>query len=339
MARTLRALPALALCLAAAPALADPAWDEVVAAAKQEGVVDFYTSIVGGKMHLQIIQDFERQTGIKVQLLDVRASEMEMRFRAEAASSKYIADVTQNGTDGLAQDVKDGLMDKLPALPNEKNYAPQFAAQVTDYSAPTYMIPYGILVNTDLVRPEDEPRSWLDLADPKWKGRILSDDVRAPGGGFVWFSATLRAFGEDYERKMAAQGIVFSRDPTSDQQRVARGEYPLRIPQSFAGYSLIAGQGLPIKLISPTEGASYVEFVWGLMKHAPHPNAARLFMNFYLTAQEQLNYANNGLYPTVQGVDALMDPARRYLIQGKLLGTTNFTTRDQEFALAAKLFK
>ena len=326
------------MLLASLPARAET-WDEVVAAAKKEGTVSFYTSIVGGKMHLQIIEDFQRETGIKVQLLDARASEMEMRFRAEASSGKYIADVTQNGTDGLAQDVKDGLVDKLPDLPNFANLTPDFAAKRDEYSFPVYTIPYAILVNTDMVKPADEPKSWADLADPRWRGKILSDDVRAPGGGFVWFSAALHAMGRPYLDKMGAQQIVFSRDPTSDQLRVARGEFPLRIPQSYAGYVQIAGQGLPVKLVTPKEGASYVGFVAGLMKHAPHPNAARVFMNFYLQAKEQLNYADNGLYPSVKGVDALMDPSKRYLIQGKLMGTTTFATRDAEYALAKEIFK
>src|SRR5436190_1481033 len=83
---------------------------DVVAAAKKEGKVAFYTSFLGAKAHLEIIKGFEAKYGITVELLDVRASEMTERIRTEQTSQRYIGDVVQNGAAGLIQNQKDGFL-------------------------------------------------------------------------------------------------------------------------------------------------------------------------------------------------------------------------------------
>ena len=74
------------------------------------------------------------------------------------------------------------------------------------------MISYCLLVNRNLVKPADEPKSWKDILDPKWTGKILSDDYRALGGGAVFFVVMHDTFGKEFHEKLAAQKPVFSRD-------------------------------------------------------------------------------------------------------------------------------
>jgi iron(III) transport system substrate-binding protein len=323
----------------AAPAFAQDAdWAKVVAAAKQEGTVTFYFSVLGDQKQLAIFNKFQAETGIKVQLLDVRASELEARVRAEKAANKITADVMMNGLDAIIADNKDGLIGDLAEVPNMKKLKPDTAKFVSKIATPIYFLPYGILVNTDMVKPADEPKSWLDLTDPKWKGKIQSDDVRAPGGGFVWFSATLHVFGQDYEKKMAAQNLVFSRSVADDEQRVARGEFPMRIPQIFGNWLTIL-QGLPVKLVVPKEGASYIQFQLAVAAGAPHPNAARVFINYLLSEEAQAGFANKALLPAVQVDPAKVDPAARSLADSKLLGTTDPAVRDAELKLAGEIYK
>ena len=71
------------------------------------------------------------------------------------------------------------------------------------------------------MKPADEPKSWKDILDPKWAGKILSDDYRALGGGAVFFVVMHDTFGKEFHEKLAAQKPVFSRDIA--EQRAARG--------------------------------------------------------------------------------------------------------------------
>jgi ABC-type thiamine transport system substrate-binding protein len=86
------------------------------------------------------------------------------------------------------QIAQDHVFDPYGPLPSLGHLKPEFASD--DIRLPVFAIVYGILANTQLVKPADEPKSWLDLVDPRWKGKILSDDFRALGDGGVLFYAT-----------------------------------------------------------------------------------------------------------------------------------------------------
>ncbi len=332
---------ALALLVAigtASPGFAqDAAWDRVLAAAKKEGTVVLYTSFLGSPQQLALIKRFEAETGINVQLLDVRASELAARIRAEQSSGRYTADLFINSGDAINLDNRAGLIGNLDPVPNMKHVRPDMAGEITSIKTPVYMVAYGLLINTNLVKSGDAPKSWQDLNDPKWKGKILADDVRAPGGGFVFFSATLGKFGRGFHETLARQDLVFSRDPGQDQQRVARGEYPLRIPQVFPTYLLM--RGLPVNIVIPQEGSPYIRFDLALAKNAPHPNAARVMINWYLSAEAQVGIGDQALVPAVAGLEARIQPEARMLAGVPLLGTTNPATRDAELDLAKQIYK
>lgn len=307
---------------------------DVIAAAKKEGKVAFYTSFLGAKAHLDIIKTFEAKYGIPVELLDVRASEMTERIRTEQTSQRYIGDVVQNGAASLIQQQKDGFLQPHGGIPNTKDLLPDHTA--TDVGVPCYVLGYGILVNTNLVKPDEMPKSWKDITDSKWKGKIISDDPRALGGGVVMFSAFEDKLGDDYNAALAKQELVLSRDIGNDERRVARGEYPMRIPQLFSNW--LALKSLPVKFIAPTEGLPYIRFDFGVLKGAPHPNAARLFINHYLSTQVQAAYANAGLIPVMKGVLDQAGEAGQELKSIKLMGTTSPDTLQKMLDRAKQLY-
>jgi iron(III) transport system substrate-binding protein len=307
---------------------------DVIAAAKKEGKVAFYTSFLGAKAHLDIIKTFEAKYGIPVELLDVRASEMTERIRTEQTSQRYIGDVVQNGAASLIQQQKDGFLQPHGGIPNTKNMLPDHTA--TDVGVPCYVLGYGILVNTNLVKPDEMPKSWKDITDPKWKGKLISDDPRALGGGVVMFSAFEDKLGDDYNVALSQQALVLSRDIGNDERRVARGEYPMRIPQLFSNW--LALKSLPVKFIAPTEGLPYIRFDFGVLKGAPHPNAARLFINHYLSTQVQAAYANAGLIPVMKGVLDQAGEAGQELKSIKLMGTTSPDTLQKMLDRAKQLY-
>jgi iron(III) transport system substrate-binding protein len=307
----------------------------LVAAAKKEGKLTFYTSFLGAPFHLAAIKSFERKYGITVELLDVRASELRERLRTEQAAGRFIGDVIQNGAATMIRSQRDGELQPHGGIVSASRLSAQQPA--TDVLVPSYILAYGILVNTARVKSEEEPKSWKDLLSPAWRDKILCDDMRAIGGGQVMFSVLQDAFGREFHEKLAAQQPIFSRDVGNDERRVARGEYPMRIPQLFSNTTVL--KGLPIRLVIPVEGVPYIRFDMALIKNAPHPNAARLFINHYLSDEVQVIYGNAGLIPVVPAVNGMIREEMRALTSAKLLGTTNVDTQDAMLALAREIYK
>jgi iron(III) transport system substrate-binding protein len=122
----------------------------------------------------------------------------------------------------------------------------------------------------------------------------------------------------------------------NDARRVARGEYPIYITQVFAFASDL--KGLPVKVVVPKEGAPYAQMDMAMLKSAPHPNAARLFMQHFLSVDSQALYANAWMLPVVQGAAARADPEAQPYANAKLLGPAKLSERPDMMALARKLY-
>jgi iron(III) transport system substrate-binding protein len=325
----------LALLVGSAGAQTADEWNAVIAAAKGEGKVVFYTSAVGQPYHQEIGKAFERRYGIAMEALEARASELRERIRTEQTAGRVSGDISFNGATVTKLQLDDGTFVPHGALPNITRLKPPFTSD--GVRVPVLIQSYGILVNTTLVKPEDEPKSWLDLTDPKWRGKILADDMRALGGGAVFFFVTTDTFGRGFHEKLALQQLAFSRDYRNDERRVARGEYAIDIPFVISDYPAL--KGLPVKLIVPVEGGTYARFELCLLKGAPHPSAARLFVNFYLEEQAQLVYARAGFGVATQ-VPAEKIPAEvRPLVDAKLLGTTDPARQNDMLSLAKEIYR
>ena len=264
-----------------------------------------YSAFVGLAAHQNLKKDFEANYGITVDILEARASEIRERIRIEQVAGRFTADVSENGrTTTTLQIAQDHVFDPFGPLPSLGHLKPEFRSD--DIRLPVFAIAYGILANTRLVKPEDEPKSWLDLTDPRWKGKILSDDLRALGGGGVLFYVLEEHFGQDFHEKLAKQDIKFSREIPANERRIARGELPLYIPVSLTSISEL--KGLPVKFIVPKEGLPYVGYDLALFKNAPHPNAARLLMEYCIGQKMQQIYADLGLLPVTTDTRLQLDP-------------------------------
>ena len=308
---------------------------DVVAAAKKEGKVAFYTSFFGAKAHLDIIKSFRGQVRHQCRAAR-RARQRDDRTHPHRADRRSASSATWSRTARPASSARSAraICRSMAASPT-----PRICSRITrpnDFGVPTYILGYGILINKNAVKGDDEPKSWQDLKNPKWKGKIISDDPRALGGGNVMFSAFQDKLGEDFNVALSQQGLVLSRDVGNDERRVARGEFPMRIPQLFSNW--LALKSLPVKFVAPAEGLPYIRFDFGVLNGAPHPNAARLFINHYLSEQVQTAYAVAGLMPMVDGILDKAGEAGAELKGIKLLGTTDVDRQDAMLDRAKQLY-
>jgi iron(III) transport system substrate-binding protein len=313
----------------------DTEWRTVIEAGKKEGKVVVYNGAVGTPALPKALAAFEAKYGIRTELLEARASELRERIRTEQAAGKVLGDVSHNGSTTTALQLAEGTFVPYGTLPNAGRPVAPFKADGT--RVPIYVIQYGILVNTDMVKPGEEPKSWKDLLHPRWKGKILSDDMRALGGGAVFFMVTTQKFGKEYHEKLAAQQPHMNRELRGNYPRVARGEYPVYSP--FTLPDSLDLKGLPVKAILPEEGSPYVRFDGAIFKGAPRPNAARLLLDFFLSDESQLVYGNLGFVTTVGGLESKIAGEARALAQAKLLGTTDPALQPEMLKLAKTIYK
>ena len=311
-------------------------WAKVSAAAKAEGRVIVYSAYVGAPSSRNVAKAFEAKFGIAVELLEVRGSEIRERVRVEQAAGRNIADVLYSSVGQVKlQETEDKTVDPLPKVPNLARLLPNLPADTA--FAPVMTIPYGMLINSGLVKAGDEPTSWADLALPKWKGKILADDMRAIGGGYALFVAMHDKIGVPYLEKLAANAPVMTRDQRESQRRTARGEYAVYIP--FILTDVPSLKGLPVRHVIPSEGVAYVLYGNTLVRNAPHPNAARLYIDYCLSEEAQLFYAREGHGFTTSGIADKVPVEARDIASAKLMGTSDPARQDAMLALAKSMFK
>jgi iron(III) transport system substrate-binding protein len=313
-------------------------WDKIVAAAKAEGTVNFYTGLPGNPTTKKIGEAFEKKYGIKMQVLELRATELRERIRSERVGNNATADVmhtSANQTRQISQG--DGTVDKIGPLPNGNRMRKDLQESWVDrdINIPTFLLNYAILTNSNLVK--DPIKSWKDILDPKYKGKILADDFRAIGGGSSYFSVTYEKFGKQFHEKLAQQDVAFTRDMREAERRIARGEYAIYLPW-LLNY-LPSLKGLPVKAAIPEEGVVYLPYASSILTKAPHPNAARVLIDFMLSDEGQAIYASEGLLPTAEGMTGKLPPDYAMLAHIKLLGVSKLELTDPMVAEAKAIYK
>jgi iron(III) transport system substrate-binding protein len=214
----------------------------------------------------------KKYPNIRVEAINAGTGELLTRIRAEKNAPR--GDVTQltmeafDSSPELFMSYKSKEHDRFPPEaigPNNLYYGFQVAFQI-------------LMVNTDLMKPSDAPRSWKDLADPKYKGKILMAHPANSGSAYSQLAQIVQLHGWDVMEKVVANVTVVPRSGLTYAQ-VARGETPLGIVEETKVFNE-AAKGFPVKPIYPTEGTGMrIEGV-AIIKGAPNLDNAKLFADF-----------------------------------------------------------
>ena len=282
------------------PGRADGAEFDKLAA--QEGKVVLYSC--PGRQYVEpIARELERMyPGIKVEATYGKGSQLQEKIRSEARAGRPTADLFSCGWNALHRFGEEGYLGRY--VSPELKHFPAAGLDQSGMKLPHSAHIYGIVINTRMIGVEDV-QSWADLANPKWRGKLAIQDPRR-GGGFSWFVQTLvdPKLGESYVKKMAQQKIFFGRTNDLVQSMLLRGEYAIHIAGTEERAARETEKGAPLKFIRPSDGAFYTRIGLSMTKNAPHPNAAKLYLDFFLSEKGQKLLGETGYIPIRKGFRA-----------------------------------
>ena len=271
---------------AAAPA-AEAITPQLIEAARKEGKVVYYTS-VDLAMAERISKLFEaRFPGVTVRVERTGAERVFQRIGQEYSSRIFAVDVV-NSSDAAHFIVwkRNGWLE--PYVPEDvaKYYANEHKDPDGQFAAFRMMLSV-IGYNTNMVKPDDAPKSHADLLDPKWKGRIVKAH---PGYSGTIMTATqqfARDLGWPYLEKLAQQNVMQVQSASDTPKKIALGERALQADGNEYNLLLLKEQGQPVEPVYAAEGTPLIVGPNGMFKNAPNPNAARLFQNWSFSAECQ----------------------------------------------------
>jgi ABC-type Fe3+ transport system substrate-binding protein len=301
----------LVLCLAASSSLLAPqarAQDaDLVAAAHKEGQVVWYTTLIVNQAILPLKAAFEKKyLGITLQFARDDEAPTALKILNEERAGRVQADVF-DGIDNMVAMRREGFV--APYLPPNAADYPTEMKQKDGYWMAFLLYVFSPAINTNLTSMDTAPKTYQDLLDPKWKGKMAWNPNSTAGAiGFV--GASLLSMGEkdgmDYLHALAKQNIV--NVPASSRailDQVIAGEYPMAL-MTFNNHSVIsARQGAPSAWVKMQPMPVALDAV-SLLKAAPHPNAGKLLIDFITSEDGQKVLQAANYLPALPSVPAIV---------------------------------
>ncbi len=274
-------------------------WNKTIQAARREGKV--VVSIpASSELRQRVEETFEKRfSGVSVELLAARGASNINKILDENKAGIHYFDLHIGGTNSIVTGLlPEGVLEPvfpwmiLPEVKEPKNWWGGHmwvdTAQRFIYAFQAYLTE-TVWYNTSMMKPE-ELTSYDDLLQPKWKGKIAILDPRTPGSGDSTWAFLWEVKGEEYLKKLVDQNLFIGRNQRQLAESVAKGKTALSLGLSYYVYLPFVKAGLPVKpLPAPKEGF-YGSSGSGnvvIFKSAPHPNSARIFLNWLLSREGQ----------------------------------------------------
>jgi iron(III) transport system substrate-binding protein len=305
--KTSTALGTAALFAEPATAAAPPPTSvtpQLIEAARKEGKVSYYSALELNVAE-RLGKAFEaKYPGIAVRVERSGAERIYQRIAQEQGSGINAVDVA-NSTDPahyLDWKSKDWL---APYLPDD----------VAKYYPPDQFDPNGLWAtscawievigyNSKLVKSEDAPKSYADLLDPKWQGRIVKAHPSYSGAIMTATFVLARELGWSYFEKLAQQKVLQVQSAADPPKKLLLGERAVMADGNDYNLQLLKEQGQPVEVVYASEGSPLIIVPCGVFQSAPNPNAARLFQSFFFSVEGQQllvdNFAHRSFHAQVK---------------------------------------
>jgi iron(III) transport system substrate-binding protein len=269
---------------------------ELLDAAKKEGKVIFYTA-TDVTVAEKLAELFEKgNPGIDVQVERAGSERVFQRIGQEYSSGIYNADVSETSDavhfeyfkrqGWLEAMVPQVVADKWPA--DERDPDGFFAAYRAHLSVMAY--------RSDLLPEADAPKTWADLLDPKYKGKMVKAHPGYSGTVMTSTFVLSELLGWEYFEKLGQQDVMQVQSSTEPPKKLAQGERALEIDGNEYNVFRLQDEGVKINIVYPEEGTPLAVGNAAVMKQAPNPNAAKVFYAFLFSLEaQQLNSDFGGL--------------------------------------------
>ena len=270
---------------------------DLIAAAKKEGRVALYTPQIVDQIVRPLAAAFRAKYGIEVDFQRLDSNQVVLKLLNEHRARRVSADVITT-TLGIQS-----LINAKALRPFQSVSAEELPPQYKDpngYWASIRLHVYGPAVNTNIIKEADRPKTYDDLLDPKWAGKMVWRRQNMTGStGFIANILATRGEqqGMEYLRKLARQRVI----PVSVSDRalldqVIAGEYPMAIAMTNHNIEISRREGAPLAWI-PLEPAMMTSEQIGLTTLGPHQNAAMLFVEYVLSREGQTVFQKAGYIP------------------------------------------
>lgn len=256
---------------------------KLVDLAQKEGSVVFYTSMDAGDAR-SLTQAFQKKyPAIKTDFYRAGREAVFSRFALEQKAARYVTDVVSVGEFHVLEMKKQGLITRYVS-PEMQAFAPEFK-DPQGYWTCVYLTVAVLAYNTNRVKPEELPRRYEDLLSPKWKSRMALDANEER-----WVPGLMQSMGRDktvtFLKALAQQEIYIRRGRSLLTQLLLAGEFDVQIVAYWHEVNRLMKQKAPIGWVGMEPAISGAPQI-SLVTKAPHPNAARLFIDFVISAEGQ----------------------------------------------------
>ena len=279
------------LALAAWSAAASKAWaqapltpreQELYEAAKREGEITWYSGQYSADASEAAGRAFnERYPGVRCNVVRSTSQVAFQRLSQDQRAGVAQCDVFSSTNGGHYVQLKrqNRLMQYRPA--NADGLLPALRVSDPDnYFQSSFLGIYLLAHNTRMVSEADAPKTWTDILDPKWKDKLAVGHPGFSGAIGLWALQMRKMHGPDYLRRLEANKPQVGRSSIDPVTMMNAGERAIGVAVPSASTLFSMSRGNPLRLIYPPEGVIAAMSPSAIIRNAPHPNAAKLFMEF-----------------------------------------------------------